>query len=51
MTFSPAFQAPFSKTFTKTLGGGAWWNLFGAIPNANVVAAYAADGPPSGAAC
>jgi len=40
MTFSPVFSRPFPPTFDRRNAAGAWWNLFGAIPNANVVAAY-----------
>ena len=38
MTFSPPFRKPFSNPF-PTAAAGAWWNLFGAIPLANCVAA------------
>lgn len=50
MTFNPPFSAPFRKTFTGVTAGGAWWNLFGAIPLANCVGAYAAKGAASYAA-
>ena len=51
MTFQPTFRCTFSPTFDRrNASGGAWWNLFGAIPNVNVVAAYQAKGAASLAA-